>query len=188
MVLEAAGSLLVREHRLLASTSPILSDPAQRKININSICSYFSYTWYSQQTLYWVRNSPVVLLVSSPSYKMLQSQETNSTRNLGFHALPHPRCFLRMQLALGANYSSVSHWAGFLRAKATRFLSTWKPWMAHFQPCANFISQKHLGMCFWEPFSILAAEQGKRRYLRGLRNSPVPFSVFFIKRISEKQP
>lgn len=188
MVLEAAGSLLVQEHRLPASTLSILSDPAQRKISINIICPYFSYTRYSQQTLYWVRNSLVVLLVSSPSYKMLQSQETNSTRNLGFHALPHPRCFLRMQLALGANYSSVSHWAGFLRAKATRFLSTWKPWMAHFQPCANFISQKHLGMCFWEPFSILASEQGKRRYLRGLRNSPVPFLCVFIKRISEKQP
>lgn len=115
--------------------------------------------------MYWGRNSLDVLLVSSPSYKMLQSQETNSTSNLGFHtlphALPHPWCFLLMQLALGANYSSVGHWAGFLRAKATRILSTWKPWMAYFQPCANFISQKHLGMCFWEPFSILASEQGK---------------------------
>lgn len=188
MVLEAAGNLLVQEHRLPASTSSILSDLAQRKININILCSYFSYTWYSKQTLCWVRNSLVVLLVSSPSYKMLLSQETNSTRNLGFHALPHPRCFLWMQLALGANYSSGSHWAGFLRAMATRILSTWKPWMAYFQPCANFISQKHPGMCFWEPFSILASEQGKRSYLRGLRNSPVPFLYVFIKRISEKQP
>lgn len=93
-----------------------------------------------------------------------------------------------MQLTRGANYSSVSHWAGLPGAKATCFLSTWKPWMAHFQPCANFIPRNVLECVSGNPLIFLHQSRVKGDISKGSGTLQFLFSVFLSKGFRRTNP